>query len=331
MDVTKVNVKKFTVEEYVEATVFLTEFVIKYMLIPGKVEGWVNIVEMGNWGLSELPLKSLMKISSNLQDVYKCRLANSFIINPPSSIYYIWGLFRPFLDKVTQTKIIIIKEGVSKQMLDIYEPEQLEKRFGGTSDNLITFWPPVFPNSPIEFESKDNVSDEKIRAIPKLKEKAKKWKKKDDYEKTKQKNDEKLEENYLDENIIDVDSELKEQIDNENNSELILKLGKNLEVFKDIEEEEDEKGQGEIIEDVEILLDKKEKKRIRNEKREKRRRRRKEEELQNSLSEEKMREDLVIESLIPEEAYEEKSVRVPEVQNEGSSYLCGCQSRCLIL
>ena len=130
---------------YIDATVFLMQFVVENMIIPGKVENWVNLVEMNHQGLTELPLKSLMKLTGVLQDLYKCRLAHSFIINPPSSIYYIWKLFSPFIDRVTQSKIIIVKEGVGQEMMKIYDLNQLEKRFGGTSENLTEFWPPVFP------------------------------------------------------------------------------------------------------------------------------------------------------------------------------------------
>ena len=115
------------------------------MLIPGKVENWVSLVEMNKQGLTDLPIKPLMKYSAVLQDFYKCRLAHSFIINPPSSIYFIWRVCSPFIDKVTQSKIIIVKEGISKEMMNLYDKSQLEKRFGGTSENNTNFWPPVFP------------------------------------------------------------------------------------------------------------------------------------------------------------------------------------------
>lgn len=130
---------------YINTTVFLMQFVMENLVIPGKVENWVNIVEMNHQGITDLPLKSLMKLVGVLQDLYKCRLAHSFIMNPPSSIYYIWKLFSPFIDRVTQSKIIIVKEGVSEEMMKIYEKSQLEKKFGGTSENITEYWPPVFP------------------------------------------------------------------------------------------------------------------------------------------------------------------------------------------
>jgi hypothetical protein len=146
------------------------QFVIENMLIPGKVESWVNLVEMNKQGLTELPLKSLMKLSGVLQDVYKCRLAHSFIINPPSSIYFIWKCFSPFIDKVTQSKIIIVKEGVSEQMMELYYPSQLEKRFGGISDNLEQFWPPVFPDVEGKNQVETRIKKKKVTVVKSLEE-----------------------------------------------------------------------------------------------------------------------------------------------------------------
>lgn len=146
-------------------------FLVEYMLVPGIIENWVNIIDMGNQGLRELPLKALFKFIGILQKVYKCRLAYSFVVNPPNSMYYIWTCAKPFIDKATQAKVVIENKGFSQIMLDLYEPYQLEQRFGGFAPNLETFWPPVFP------ESYSEPSLEKPKKKKKKEKKAKKTKK----------------------------------------------------------------------------------------------------------------------------------------------------------
>lgn len=147
LNATKLDVKKYSVEEYIEATIFLMQFAIENVLVNGKAENWLNIIEMGKMGMRELPFKSIVRMSQVLQHVYKCRLFQSYFINPPSSIYYLWKLFRPFLDKVTQTKVCIVKDGVPPELLNLFHPDQLERRYGGTAENVTQYWPPVFPSS----------------------------------------------------------------------------------------------------------------------------------------------------------------------------------------
>ena len=131
LDTTKINVKKYPIEDYINASGFLVQFLIEHLLIPGKIENWINIIDMGKQGLTQLPLKAILKYVSALQKLYKCRLAYSFVVNPPSSIVYIWTCCKPFIDKATQSKVVIEKNNYSDLMLSIFEPDQLEEKFGG--------------------------------------------------------------------------------------------------------------------------------------------------------------------------------------------------------
>ena len=166
LDTTKLDLKIHRIEEYIEASIFFMHFIIEYMLIPGKVENWVNVIDMGKQGLRELPLKAILKFVGVSQKIYKCRLGYSFVLNPPSSIYYIWTCAKPFIDKATQSKVIIENKGYSELMLGLFEPGQVEERFGGTAPNLTVFWPPVFPPSQRdlqEIEKNDEMEKERIQ------------------------------------------------------------------------------------------------------------------------------------------------------------------------
>jgi hypothetical protein len=158
MDMTRINMKKYSVEEYIDSIVFLTMFTIEHMLIPGKVENWNNFVEMGHFGITQLPLTSVFKISQALQKVLKCRLAHCFVLNPPSTIYYIWKLGKPFIDKVTQDKIKIVKGATCPEMLTLHHHSQVEEKFGGSAPNVEVFWPPSFSSS--IFMEEKSISEE---------------------------------------------------------------------------------------------------------------------------------------------------------------------------
>ncbi|OMJ67361.1 hypothetical protein SteCoe_35492 [Stentor coeruleus] len=165
LDIPKIDLKKHTVQDYVDLTVFLMEFVIEYMLIPGKVENWINIVEMGRLGIRELPFKSLIKLLGTLQKIYKCRLAHSFVLNPPSSMYYMWTCLKPFIDKATQEKVLFENKTFCETMLQMCDLDQVEKRFGGNAPNIEEFWPPIFPYAHAKVNSDSEIHDQKSKSV----------------------------------------------------------------------------------------------------------------------------------------------------------------------
>ena len=138
----------------------MLEFVGKYALFPGKVENWMCISDLGFQGLGDLPLNTLRKITKVLQDVFKCRLAYSAMINVPKSVYFIYSLLKPFLDEVTIDKISIAKDNLATNIISHFNPYQIEERYGGKAKNLEVFWPPFFPDCPIEIDGGD------VRAKP---------------------------------------------------------------------------------------------------------------------------------------------------------------------
>lgn len=117
------------------------------MLTPGKVENWMCISDLGFKGLGHLPLTTLRKITKILQDIFKCRLACSAMINSPKSIHLIFSCLKPFLDPATIDKINIIKGNIATNVISHFDLDQIEQKYGGTAQNLTEFWPPVFPKS----------------------------------------------------------------------------------------------------------------------------------------------------------------------------------------
>ncbi|OMJ94161.1 hypothetical protein SteCoe_2641 [Stentor coeruleus] len=146
LDIPKINMKKYSVQDYMDLTIFTMQFVIEHMLLPGKVENWVNIVEMGRLGIKDIPFKPMVKLLGTLQKIFKCRLAHSFVLNPPGSIYYMWTCVKRFIDKATQDKVVFENKGYSETMLNICDLDQIEKRFGGKAQNTTVYWPPNFPD-----------------------------------------------------------------------------------------------------------------------------------------------------------------------------------------
>ena len=124
------------------------------MLLPGQIENWVVLTDLGKNGLKNLSISSLKQVLNILQSNYRCRLGVNYIINPPKSVWVLWSCIKPFLDEVTIDKIKISKASYSNELLMHSNPYQIEERYGGKAPNLNSFWPPYVPDCPFAVDSK---------------------------------------------------------------------------------------------------------------------------------------------------------------------------------
>jgi hypothetical protein len=124
------------------------------MLLPGQVENWVVLTDLAKNGLGNLSLSSLKQVLHILQANYRCRLGVNYIINPPKSIWMLWSCIKPFLDSMTIDKIKITNASYSSEMMTMFNPYQVEERYGGKAPNLTYFWPPTIPDTPFAAEGK---------------------------------------------------------------------------------------------------------------------------------------------------------------------------------
>lgn len=133
--------------------------------MPGKVENWLCISDLGFRGLTDLPLNTLRKITKVLQDIFKCRMAYSTMINVPNTIYFIYSCLKPFLDEITIDKITIEKGNIPTKIISFFNPYQVEKRYGGKAEDLEVFWPPFFPDCPVSLQENPKNHVEEIEIV----------------------------------------------------------------------------------------------------------------------------------------------------------------------
>jgi hypothetical protein len=148
LNVTRFDLNLFSVEDLVNSTVFLLEYVKANMLQPGVIENWVTIADLGNLGLTSLPISSFKSVSHVLQENYRCRLALSYVVNSPRSISFIWGMIKPFIDKMTVKKISFHRESSPQPLFTHCNHSQVERKYGGSAPDVTHFWPPTVPQGP---------------------------------------------------------------------------------------------------------------------------------------------------------------------------------------
>ena len=66
-----VNVRRFidknvTLDEIIEASSYLFDWVVRHMMIPGRIESWLIIMDLKDVGMTQLPVKQLKGFVSSL-------------------------------------------------------------------------------------------------------------------------------------------------------------------------------------------------------------------------------------------------------------------------
>lgn len=89
------------IESGIIASVYVHEEVIKKMFIPGQVESWVIIYDLGGMGITEMPMSAIKECTAKMSLNYGGRLNKMFTVNAPGTIWFAWKAVSAFLDPVT--------------------------------------------------------------------------------------------------------------------------------------------------------------------------------------------------------------------------------------
>ena len=109
-------------------------------MIPGKVENWTAIFDFENVGA--LSSKNLQLVARAMQKNYPGRLYRFFGIKVSLIFRAFWVVAHQFVDDFTKRKMSIHGGDYQKELLNLIPAENLQKKYGGQSDDITTFWPP---------------------------------------------------------------------------------------------------------------------------------------------------------------------------------------------
>jgi len=141
--------KEYQLNDWLQAIIFIMEYLINHMLIPGQVENWNIITDLGSVSLLFIP-SDAKKILDVLQSNYRCRLVKNFIFGMNLLMRGLMGMFKSMLDETAQRKIRIMDKKKVYELFEIINEEQVEQRFGGKAPNVIPgsnrLFPPIFPS-----------------------------------------------------------------------------------------------------------------------------------------------------------------------------------------
>jgi len=141
---------EFSKDTAIKLVLFVLEYAVRYLMAPGRVENWILIVDLENVGLghsSSANREIAKNISILLEQVYCGRNFQTKILSLPWVVKSIVNGFIP-ADKKEKVQFVGASE-LESVMGKLFEPHQLEKKYGGTSPNVLpeeTYPFKFFPN-----------------------------------------------------------------------------------------------------------------------------------------------------------------------------------------
>lgn len=97
--------EKPTVETMITTVMIYQEYLIKFMLIPGKIENVISIMNAGGQGPLNLPLSLIKPMARTLLLNYKCRTRTQFVVNASYGFNLFFQTFKVIMDYNTAQKI----------------------------------------------------------------------------------------------------------------------------------------------------------------------------------------------------------------------------------
>ena len=126
--------KKYTDQEWLDASVFICEYAANHLLIPGQIENWIMITNVRHVSMVFLPSK-IKKIISVMSDNYRAKLYRNYVIGLSNALKFLFKIVCKFLDEMTVKKLVVIDNVNDGKILENIRKENIEEQFGGSAKN----------------------------------------------------------------------------------------------------------------------------------------------------------------------------------------------------
>ena len=145
--------------EIYNASIFICQYIVNYMLIPGQIENWIMIVNMEGTSILKIP-DSVKKLINALSDYFLARLYRCYILGLNAILRILYKIICAFVEKTTVEKVVILENKEDPKKNQDINPENLEEKFGGTAENCVydkenSLFPPRMPTNNFFLENEN--------------------------------------------------------------------------------------------------------------------------------------------------------------------------------
>ena len=145
----------FSDSDVVNVCLFVCQFAVNNLLIPGQIENWIMFFNLKGTSLLSLP-EPIKQLVQELSDNFNFRLYKCYVLGMSFIMRILYKFVTSFVGQPNEDKIIILDGKKDKHLFDDFNPDNLEKRFGGRAEDLVyggdnTLFPPRVPTDNIFF------------------------------------------------------------------------------------------------------------------------------------------------------------------------------------
>lgn len=142
-----ISKKEYVFEDISEAILYLLNYILKYIFIPGQIENWIILVDFKDVGLSEV---SEFKKILGVLNVYRGRVYRNYIINISGFLKMAVKTALNVFGSSTSNKLKILGSDELNKLQEIISPDNIQKIYGGTAPDitpgLTKLFPPIMPS-----------------------------------------------------------------------------------------------------------------------------------------------------------------------------------------
>lgn len=126
-------------ERLVRLLVFCLEYMLHFLVYPGKVETGVIILDLRGVSMSQIPISPLKEVVKVLSAHYIYRVPKFYLCNVPWMLRKMSGVGTKFLTERQLQKLCFVN--TADEILVDFAPHQLEEDLGGVHANVTVFFP----------------------------------------------------------------------------------------------------------------------------------------------------------------------------------------------
>jgi hypothetical protein len=139
--------QNYSFDDINRSIIYLMNYIIKYLLIPGQIENWIVFVDFKDVGISDIG--DFKKILSTLSK-QRGRVFKNYFVNISGFIKISVKTAVKMFSSVAK-KLVILGSDELQKAQEIISPENIEKKYGGLAPNVIpggnNLFPPIMPNA----------------------------------------------------------------------------------------------------------------------------------------------------------------------------------------
>ena len=154
-------------EDINRSIIYLVNYVMEYLLIPGQIENWIIFVDFDGMGVTDLG--DFQKIITTFSK-RRGRVFKNFFVNIGSFLKFSLKTVMKMVSSVAKKSIILGSNELYK-VTELISPDNLEQKYGGKAPNVTpggnNLFPPIMPNAnyALNGETINIVSPENYKSI----------------------------------------------------------------------------------------------------------------------------------------------------------------------